>query len=904
MKKFLLVVGIILLIIIGGIYTVAFTGFGNSLLKPTIEKIASQKSGQDIKLSKFDLNFGSLDVIADINSEITAHVGGNYSLFAQSFDLTYKIDVTDLKSFKINLEEAMGLGGQIRGKVKEFSINGVGSMLDSDVRFLADIKDFKPYNVNLDAKGLNTAKALALAKQRPYITGNINALANIKNGVGEANITSSNLVVNKEAAKDFNITIPNNIPLEVKSDIAYENDTVKATSAITSDLLNLGAKKSIYNLESKILTTDFSVNISDLGKLEPFTKQKLNGSLDANGATKVVENRPEFLDFTLSGLGGEVVASLKDSVLNANIKGIKLGDILSVVGKPKAVNGVINGTAVVENLNNISDIKGGAKLTISDGSVSPAELKKLANIDFPAGTKFSINSDTNIENGVVKTISSLNSNILNVPSVDATYDIKSKDLDAKFNALVDDLSKLKEFTKKTLNGNLKASGEAKMSGGKFSSINVSIDTLGGNIKANSNGSNLDALISSLDVGDIFALIGQDALASGDIEAKINLTTIDPKNLNGTLNLAINGGVFNEKTLNKMIKKDFPKGVKFSMNANANIANSVANFNSLFSTDLASIKKFDGSYDIKSSTLNAQYLADVADLGRLKFIVGRNLNGSASLNGTIKKDPANLVATANSDLFGGKLVATINNENIIATFDKFQIPELTYMLDYGKFYEGVGDLKFNYNTAKQAGDFNVDINQGRLTRSKLTDAASLIAQRDITEQIFNNSYVKGVINQGLTTFDAMMKAPKMDLNISSGTLNSKTLAINIPVMMNVEKTDIEAVIKGTTKDPKVSVSSKYLEQKLDKAIGKGLDKLMGNEANSNESSSQKIDKAIDKGLNKLLGIEEKAPTNETLDSSSALDNTQNDTTQSNPESNPKSDKDILKDSAKELLKGLF
>ncbi|QKF65133.1 hypothetical protein [Campylobacter corcagiensis] len=901
MKKFLLVMGILLLIIVVGVYTVAFTGFGNNLLKPTIEKIASQKSGQDIKLSKFDLNFGSLDVIADVNSEIKAHISGDYSLFAQSFDLTYKVDITDLKSFKIDLEEPMGLAGQIRGKTKDFSVNGVGNMLDSNVRFLADIKDFKPYNVNLDAKGLNTTKALALAKQRPYITGEIDALANIKNGVGEANITSSNLVVSKDAAKDFNITIPNDIPLKVKSDITYQNDTVKATSAINSDLLNLSTKESIYNLESKTLTTDFSVNIADLGKLEPFTKQKLSGSLDVNGATKVVENKPKFLDFTLSGLGGEIIASLKDSTLNADIKDIKLEGILGLIGQPKALNGVINGTAVVENLDDTSDIKGGAKLIISEGSVSPKELKKLANIDFPAGTKFSINSDTNIENGVVKSLSSLNSNLLNVPNVDATYDIAGKNLDAKFSAVIIDLSKLKEFTKKTLNGNLKASGDAKMSAGKFSSLNVSIDTLGGNIKASSNGSNLDATVSSLDVGDMFALIGQEALASGKAQAKINLTTIDPKNLNGTVDLSINSGVFNDKALSKMIKKDFPKGVKFDMSANAKISNSVANFSSLVNTDLANIKKFDGSYNINNGTLNADYIADIDNLRKFKFIAGRNLNGTMSLNGSIKKDPANLVATANSDLFSGKLAATINNENVIATFDKFQISELTYMLDYGKFYEGVGDLKFNYNTIKQAGDFNVDINQGHLTRSKLTDAVSLVTQRDITKQIFNDSYVKGVINQGITTFDAMMKAPKMDLNVSNGTVNSKTSAVDILVNMNVEKTDISATIKGTTKDPKVNVSSKYLEQKLDKAIGKGLDKIMGVEGGSNESSSQKIDKAIDKGLNKLLGIEEKEPTKETPASGESAEN---DASSNNSKEEPKSDKDLIKDSAKELLKGLF
>ncbi|NLK67231.1 MAG: hypothetical protein GX282_07145 [Campylobacteraceae bacterium] len=884
--------GVLVVLFLITVYVVAFTGFGNNLVKPYIEKTAKEKTGYDVKLSKFDLKLGKVDIIASINDEINANLKGNYWLFSQSFDLSYELDIKNLKSFGVELDEPMGLAGQVRGKAKDFGVNGVGKLLDSDVRFLASIKEFKPFNVDLDAKGLNLTKALALANQPAFVSGHLDALANIKNGVGTANISSKDAVISKNGLKDINITIPENIALGLNSDIVFENNVVTANSKIESKLGNLEALKTIYNLNSKELESDFNLDILNLANLEPFTKQKLAGSLKADGFVKIAENKLKFVDFNLNGFGGEVKTHLENSVLSADINSIEISEILGVIAMPKAVFGVVDGKVKIDDINNLDNIKGNAILSVKDGKVEPSGFKKLTNLEFPKDNSFSLNSDTKIENGVVNSSSSLISNLFKVEKVDAVYDLKSKNLKADFIANVDDLAKLKEFTKKTLKGDLKANGSVAMANNALTSLNLDIKTLGGAITANSNGKNLNAKVANLNLDDIFGLIGQNALASGLITADVALSSIDVKNLNGTAKLSLANSVLNEKELSKMLNKEFPKGVKLKADADINIASSVASFVTKIDSDLANLTKFDGSFNINSGALKADYEALVNDLSKLAFATGKKMNGSLKANGNIDKKADNLVINLYSDLFNGNFKANLTNENLVATFDKFQILELTRMLDFGEFYKGIGDLDFKYNINNKLGNFNLDINEGQLTKSEFTNVVSLLTQRDITKEIFNNSWVKGTINNELINFNAHLKAPKMEVNATSASLNTKTSKINIPVAINIEKTDLSGTITGTTSKPKVDIKSNYLEQKLDKALGKGLDKLLGTQKDGNSTEPATIDGAIDRGLDKLLGGGKKSSGQE---SGANLD--------ANASTQPSSD-EIIKDEVKNLLKGFF
>ena len=103
----------ILVVVLAAIYTLLFTRIGNSIIKPYIEKIASEKSGMNIRLDEFKLGISNLDITADVNNALKARVYGNYSLFTQNLDLNYTATTNDLSSFGVEIKDDISLNAFI-----------------------------------------------------------------------------------------------------------------------------------------------------------------------------------------------------------------------------------------------------------------------------------------------------------------------------------------------------------------------------------------------------------------------------------------------------------------------------------------------------------------------------------------------------------------------------------------------------------------------------------------------------------------------------------------------------------------------------------------------------------------------------------------------------------------------
>ena len=216
-------------------YVAAFTDFGNGLVKPYAQNLIKEKSGFDVKFDKFQIRPTSVDIVANVNGEIVANVNGELSIFSQSLDLKYDVAVSDLKSLGVKLNEAMKISGIAKGKFSDFAASGVGQMLGSSVSFDANLKDYKPLSLKLDAKNLQVEKALALVGQPIYARGKISAVANIVESGGKPNGTANIDILdiktdNALIAKDFNITLPSNFAANGKIVADVKDGIANATS--------------------------------------------------------------------------------------------------------------------------------------------------------------------------------------------------------------------------------------------------------------------------------------------------------------------------------------------------------------------------------------------------------------------------------------------------------------------------------------------------------------------------------------------------------------------------------------------------------------------------------------------------------------------------------------------------
>ena len=829
--KFLAWVCGILLVLVVALYCVLFSSFGNSVLKPFVEKIASEKIGMEFRLEKFELGFSSFDILAIINGELGIESKGKYSLFSSQFDLNYN---TQAKSFN-GMQIDLSLKGEALGSFDNFVANGSGSLAGSSIRFASRIKDYAPLELKLDAKALDLAALSMIALKKAYITGKLSAVADIAGQEGTAKLNSAKIIITKEAQNDFGISLPANFALSLNSDIKLLGKQVAATTRVKSALANLSAKNTSYNFENGEITSDFNVDIANLAALEPIIKQKLNGSIKVAGNTKIANGAMEFLDAKINGLGGEILASLKDNELNANIKNLKLAQALSLAGLAPLANSDISGTAKITNLNDTKKIKGSANLTLSGGVLNHKQMNALLGSDLSSDVSFNAQNKLEIASGTLNFDSVLNSPVIENLGAKGSYTLANGDAKIDLAGKIADLGAIFGSGAKSPI-NIKANVGLKA--GELSDGDIDIKGFGGQILAKVKGKALNANIKNIKAEQVLAMTTFGSLFNGEVNAELSLDGLNLQNLNGRGELSVKNGVFNAAAMSKLLEAEFPENVKFSLNFKPTFTNSVAYFSSNFASDIANISKFDGSYNLQKNALDAAYSANVSDLSKLSFLTGVALYTPLNLSGKIASTKQAIDASANSDIFGSNTDITFKSGVLNANMKNAKIEQILKALGYEQFYIGSTNMTFDYNTASKLGEFNANILNAHLAKSGLTALiSSVLGGRDITTEVYENGVVKGRVTGDIITFDANMHSKRSDINVKQASINTKSKALNIPVSANYEKTDIGIDITGTTEAPKYALSSQYLQQKAEQGVEKLIDKAF-------KGNDEKADKAKD------------------------------------------------------------
>ena len=829
--KFLAWICGILLVLVVALYCVLFSSFGNSVLKPFVEKIASEKIGMEFRLEKFELGFSSFDILAIINGELGVESKGKYSLFSSQFDLNYN---TQAKSFN-GMQIDLSLKGEALGSFDNFVANGSGSLAGSSIRFASRIKDYAPLELKLDAKALDLAALSMIALKKSYITGKLSAVADITGQEGTAKLNSAKIIITKEAQNDFGISLPANFALSLNSDIKLLGKQVAATTRVKSALANLSAKNTSYNFENGEITSDFNVDIANLAALEPIIKQKLNGSIKVAGNTKIANGAMEFLDAKINGLGGEILASLKDNELNANIKNLKLAQALSLAGLAPLANSDISGTAKITNLNDTKKIKGSANLTLSGGVLNHKQMNALLGSDLSSDVSFNAQNKLEIASGTLNFDSVLNSPVIENLGAKGSYTLANGDAKIDLAGKIADLGAIFGSGAKSP-AIIKANVGLKT--GELSEADIDIKGFGGQILAKVKGKALNANIKNIKAEQVLAMTTFGSLFNGEVNAELSLDGLNLQNLNGRGELSVKNGVFNAAAMSKLLETEFPENVKFSLNFKPTFTNSVAYFSSNFASDIANISKFDGSYNLQKNALDAAYSANVSDLSKLSFLTGVALYTPLNVSGKIASTNQAINASANSDIFGSNTDITFKSSTLNANMKNAKIEQILKALGYEQFYIGSTNMTFDYNTASKLGEFNANILNAHLAKTGLTELiSSVLGGRDITTEVYENGVVKGTIKGDIITFDANMHSKRSDINVKQASINTKSKTLNIPVSANYEKTDIGIDITGTTDAPKYALSSQYLQQKAEQGVEKLIDKAF-------KGNDEKADKAKD------------------------------------------------------------
>ncbi|EFO9213678.1 hypothetical protein IO397_000166 [Campylobacter lari] len=847
MKKILYILLGVVCIAFLAIYALLFTSMGNAFLKPRIETIIAQKSGMNVKFENFKISFSQLDIKANIDDKFFANIEGGISPLRLGFDLNYLLGLKQnyIQNLGLKSDKDFTFKGSAVGKSSDFLVKGNGFLFDSNLSLDAKIVDFSPINLEFIGKNIDLAQILDFANLPRYAQGKISIISDIQakdlkpNGNALINFYTSS-INNTLIEKDFNLSLPKQSYIKGEIRSLIQNNEVISKSEILSNFFKLYIQKSIYDIAKQSLTSDFDIKIDDFNQFSSLAKMKLQGKSQIQGNLLFANNQLQKLDADLLGFGGSLKAVLENNNLNINTTNIEVAELLKTISIPAFINSKLVLDLKAQGL----DFKNfNLNTRLNNANINVMEFKKLSNLDFPK-TNFNLQAKANAKNSLIDYEALLDSNITKIPHLKGSYNLTNKDLNVQISAFIDNLNKLKPLTKQDLNGPLNLDAKVDLKSNQIQNLDANIKIMQGLINAKSNGKSLQAKIDNIKLEQLFPLIGQKVLAFGNVNADIDLKSLDFNNINGDFKANINSS-FNEVELSKLLEKKFPKNTSAKINLDGKISKSIIDFNAKVLSSFANINSLKGKFDLNQMALASTYNISLQDFSKLGFLVDRNLKGKADFEGKFDFKNALIDASINSkNIFNGSLNATLKNNIFNAKMQNTDLSNLTQSLDLPDYYQAKSNLSIDYNLLKESGVVLMNLADGQLKKNLITGALMLLLQKDITQDVYRNGEAKININKNLIDLNLNLVADRSNINISKGKVDTKSTKLNIPFNIVIDRANFKGVIKGTTQDPKVSLDTKSVVNSIVNTIG-------GNASDGAKNTGKKVDQAIDKIFNKLF-----------------------------------------------------
>jgi hypothetical protein len=548
-------------VLVAAVYTVAFTSFGNSLLQPTIEAKIQEQTKLPSKLQTFQLGMSDFDILLELNANNTIHIKGNYSLFAQSFNITYNVNLEELKTLQpltqTQLQSSFHTDGKVVGDMAFLKVDGKSDVAKSSTNYHVELTDMNPTSIIAKVDTLNLQALLYMLNQKAYASADVNVDLNFKNITphkldGEVKLRTLDGKLNSQVMKkDFNISIPATA-FVMNLDAKLAGDDVNYKYVLNSNLAKLTSDGTVV---PEPLQTDikYGVNVKELAVLKPLTGADVRGPLHLNGTVKggkeklVVDGHSD-----IAGSKTTFVALLKDfapASVKAKIKGLRLENALYMVKQPHYADGIFDLDVDISNAD-ANNLQGTVVSTISKGVVDTKfvtkEYKFKSKMPY---TAFNAKTLTTLNKNMVDTKVDFNSNLANFDIQKARFNTKDSSLVSDYKVSVKDLNKLYFATERHLKGGIIATGELKKA--KDLDFTMHSDIAGGKLDAKLHNDDFSANLASLQTLDILDILIYPKMFKSSIDGVLNYNLVAQK---GTFEGKLSNGAFTRNQVLDLVKQ--------------------------------------------------------------------------------------------------------------------------------------------------------------------------------------------------------------------------------------------------------------------------------------------------------------------------------------------------------------
>ncbi len=377
MKTIKILFGTLMLVLLLG-YVILFTSVNKSIIVPVIENTISKSiKVENIKIDKFELSLGSLDMSILINNQVVK-LNSTFDLLSKYLDLTYDVNFTNLSIFnKISGQKLQGTfktNGNLKGEFNDLNLIGNAYLAKGDISYNLNISNNDVNNIIANIKNIKIEELLFTISQPKYAKADLNIDVNIKslnNFNGNIITIVSNGILNKKLVKnDFNISLPLKPIFTLNAATNLNKNIISTKTAIKTFAANMNTSKTNFDLETSKLTTDYSLLVSDLSNLFFITNQKMRGDIKIDGDIKFKDSLTA--SFNSNKFDGKINGTLEKDKINLSIKDINSLQLLNMMYYPEIYNSKIN---LALNYN-LKSKKGTSNLTMKDGKFLTNQLSQ------------------------------------------------------------------------------------------------------------------------------------------------------------------------------------------------------------------------------------------------------------------------------------------------------------------------------------------------------------------------------------------------------------------------------------------------------------------------------------------------------------------------------------------------
>ena len=659
MKIVLWLLGLVLSLVVG-VYVIAFTSIGNSILSPIIEAKIQEATKLDSKLRTFALGMSEFEILLDLDSHNNVYVKGTYSLFEQSFDSVYDVKLKKLETLqaltKKPLKGVLFTDGTAKGTLGLMNIDGKSDVALSSTVYHVELTDLDPTSITATIQNADLRTLLELAGEKQYAQGKIDVDVDFKS-IKEHKLDGTIVLATKQGklnstlmSKEFEVNIPAT-KFSMNLDAVLKDDDIDYTYVLASNLATIKSAGKVVPQPLKVDVT-YALNVKELAVLKPVTNQDIRGPLVLDGTAQGTKENMKvegISDIAASNTSfSAVLKDFKPATLSASIKNLKIEKLLYMLKQPHYADGILSLDATMGDLRK-GMLKGSVVSSVKKGLLDSKYISKEQKFKTPMPkTAFALVSNTDLNGDMTQTKLNFKSTLVSLDIKKASFDINTKSLKSDFVSTIPNLDKLFFITQRHLKGGITLNGEVKKD--KDLDLIVHSNVAGGALDAKMFNDDLHVDLKSIQTIKALEMLIYPEIFSASLNAKLDYNTKAKKgNFKGDL---LNGKFMNNMMLTMvkqygnvdLYKEKFTGDVSAGINEEKILAslNLVSN-SSAIQTQKAkldskaktvdakidiTVNKHPMSVTIKGETAKPAVMIDPGALmqNEVKKVVGEKLNG--------------------------------------------------------------------------------------------------------------------------------------------------------------------------------------------------------------------------------------------------------------------------------------